>query len=86
MNNLISGYVNKLTIDNINNFALKNNIKLNEKEQKIFLDIVKNHYQEILNGTDEQIKEYLKENLTNENYEKTIELYNKYKEKYQGYL
>ena len=86
MNNLISGYVNKLTIDNINNFALKNNIKLNEKEQKIFLDIVKNHYQEILNGTDEQIKEYLKENLTNENYEKTIKLYNEYKEKYQGYL
>ena len=86
MNTLIGQYVNKLTIDNINDFALKNNINLNEKELNILLDVAKNHYQDLLNGNDEKIKEHLKSNLTNENHEKTINLYNQYKEKYQGYL
>ena len=43
MNTLIGQYVNKLTIDNINDFAVKNNIKLNEKELNTLLDVVKNH-------------------------------------------
>jgi len=86
MNTLIGQYVNKLTIDNINDFAVKNNIKLNEKELNTLLDVVKNHYRELLDGNDEKVKEYLKNNLTNENFEKVTNLYNKYKEKYQGYL
>ena len=86
MNTLIGQYVNKLTIDNINDFAVKNNIKLNEKELNTLLDVVKNHYRELLDGKDEKVKEYLKNNLTNENFEKVTNLYNKYKEKYQGYL
>ncbi len=85
MNSLINGYVKKLTIDNINDFAQKNNINLNKKELNVLLEVVKNHYQEILNGND-TIKDYLKEHLTKENYDKVITLYNEYKEKYQGYL
>jgi len=86
MNSLIGQYVNKLTIDNINDFALKNNIKLSVKESNILLEIAKKHYRDLLDGNDEQIKEYLKQHLTNENYEKITSLYNEYKEKYQGYL
>jgi len=86
MNTLIGQYVNKLTIDNINDFALKNNIKLSVKESNILLEIAKKHYRDLLDGNDEQIKEYLKQHLTNENYEKITSLYNEYKEKYQGYL
>lgn len=86
MNTLIGQYVNKLTVDNINDFALKNNINLNEKELNTLLSVAKNHYQNLLNGNDEKVKEYLKINLTNENYEKILNLYNEYKEKYQGYL
>ncbi len=86
MNTLIGQYVNKLTINNINDFALKNNIKLNEKELNILLDVAKNHYRDLLDGNDEKVKEYLKNNLTNENFEKVTNLYNEYKEKYQGYL
>lgn len=86
MNTLIGQYINKLTIDNINDFALKNNIKLNEKELNILLDVAKNHYRDLLDGNDEKVKEYLKNNLTDENFEKVTNLYNEYKEKYQGYL
>lgn len=86
MNSLIGGYVNKLTIDNINDFALKNNINLNQEELNILLEVVKNHYRKLLDGNDEEIKDYLKKHLTNENYEKVTKLYDEYKEKYQGYL
>ncbi len=86
MNTLIGQYVNKLTIDNINDFAVKNNINLNEKELNVLLDVTKNHYRDLLDGNDKKIKEHLKKHLTNENYEKVTNLYNEYKEKYQGYL
>lgn len=86
MNSLIGQYVNKLTIDNINEFALKHNITLNNEEANILLNIAKNHYRELLDGNDEKVKEYLNANLSNENYEKVTNLYNEYKEKYQNYL
>ncbi len=85
MNSLINQYVKKLTIDNINDFAQKNNINLNKKELNVLLEVVQNHYQKILNG-DDSIKDYLKEHLTKENYDKVIKIYNEYKEKYQNYL
>jgi len=86
MNSLIGQYVNKLTVDNINEFAQKNNIILNENEANSLLYVAKNHYRDLLDGNDEKVKQFLKDNLTNENYEKITVLYNEYKEKYQGYL
>ncbi len=86
MNSLIGQYVNKLTINNINDFALKNNINLNENELNILLNVAKNHYREVLNGNDLEVINYLKDNLSKDNYDKIISLYNEYKNKYQGYL
>ena len=86
MDSLIKQYVNKMTINNINDFAVKHNKNLCENELNLLLNIVKNNYQEILNGKDEIVKKKLKENLAEENYQKIIKLYNEYKEKYQGYL
>ena len=86
MDSLIKQYVNKMTINNINDFAVKHNINLCENELNLLLNIVKNNYQEILNGKDEIVKKKLKENLAEENYQRIIKLYNEYKEKYKGYL
>lgn len=86
MNSLIGQYVNKLTINNINDFALKNNINLSENELNVLLNVAKNHYREVLNGNDLEVINYLKDNLSKDNYDKIISLYNKYKNKYQGYL
>ncbi len=86
MNNLIGSYVSKLTINNINDFGLKNNINLNKKELNVLLELVKSQYNEILSGNDENAKDILKKHLTSENYEKVINLYNEYRNKYQGYL
>lgn len=86
MNSLIGQYVNKLTINNINDFAVKNNINLNENELNVLLNVAKNHYRDVLDGNDSNVIIYLKDNLSTENYNKVISLYNEYKNKYQGYL
>ncbi len=86
MNYLIGKYIENISITNINQFAQKNNIFLTENEQNIFLDIIKNHYQEILTGNDGKYIAYLKANLNKDTFTKVISLYNLYKEKYQNYL
>lgn len=85
MNSLIKQYINKITINNINDFAVKNNIILNKKELGILYDITKNHYEEVLKD-DSKIKEYLKQTINTDNYNKIIDLYEIYKEKYLNYL
>ena len=86
MNNLVKGYVNNLTINNINDFGLKNNIKLEKKELNFLLELVKKDYQNIIDGNITDILVSLKENLSNENYDKVVNLYNEYREKYRPYL
>lgn len=86
MDYIIEKYINNITINNINDFALKNNIVLTEKEQKIFYDIVKNHYKEILSGNDTKIIKKLSNELDNSTFNKVMNLYEFYKAKYRGYL
>ena len=84
--NLIVNYINKVDINTINDFALKNNIFLNKKELDIIYDILKNRYEEVLYGDDSKVRKYLKENLSLDNYERIINLFDEYKEKYDNYL
>lgn len=86
MHNLIKQYIDKLTINNINDFAKKNNCFLNKKELNLLYTIIKNNYQEILKGNDKEILETLKTNISKENYTKIISIYKTYKTKYQNYL
>ena len=84
--NLIVNYINKVDINTINDFAIKNNIFLNKKELDIIYDILKNRYEEVLYGDDSKVRKYLKENLSLDNYERIINLFDEYKEKYDNYL
>ena len=86
MNNLIKQYINKITINNINDFAIKNNINLNEKELNVLYDVSKNRFEEVLYKDDSNVKNYLKEHLTSENYDKIVKLYDEYRAKFGGYL
>ncbi len=86
MNYIIGKYIENISITNINQFAQKNNIFLTENEQNIFLNLIKNHYQDILQGNDKKYIAYLQNNLNEETFKKVMELYNLYKGKYQSYL
>lgn len=86
MNSLIKQYINKIDINNINDFGIKNGINLNEKELNYLYDVVKNRYEEVLYGDDTAVLKDLKDNLSSDNYEKVVKLYEEYRKKFGSYL
>lgn len=83
---LLKNYVNKLSINDINDFALKNDIILNDSELDIIIDIIKNDYDELLYGNPDNVFNKLKNNVSSDNYDKIINLFFIYKKKYAQLL
>ena len=78
---LIKKYINKLTLNDINNYAKQNNILLQNNEDKIIYDFIINNWKNIYYSKNINIFDNLKKQLSNNTYNKIIELYNIYKEK-----
>lgn len=85
MKGLIKNYVDKLTIDNLREFALKNNINLNNTELEYLLNLTKNHFEDILVNEDKYLN-LVKNNINPEAFIKVKELFLHYKNRYKGYL
>ncbi len=78
MINLISNYIEKLTKEDIINFANKNNLKTTPKEIDFVYTFIKNNYKSVLNNPKSfDIKPY-KNNFSEENYNFLSNLINKY--------
>ena len=82
---IIKKYIDKLSIQNINNFALNNNIVLTEKELEYMYNLIKNNWEQILSN-DDSILLKLNGNVDNESIKKIEKLYYEYKKKYRDYL
>lgn len=78
---LIKKYINILTKENISNFARTKNIILTDQEAKIIYDFIKTYYNELLEKNIYVFK-YLKLKLNPNIYNKAIELYEEYSNKY----
>ena len=78
---IIENYVPKLTINDLKEFAFKNNIEYKEDELIIIYQFIKYHYHELL---DQNIKvfEEIKEKINPNLYKKLLHLYIDYKQKY----
>lgn len=85
MKGLIKNYIDKLTIENLKDFALKNNIQLNDSELKYILNITKNHWEDMLNN-EEKYLNMVKNNVNPNEFQKIKELFLYYKNRYKGYL
>ena len=83
---LIKNYINKLTIDDVNNVAIRNNINLSSDEINFIYTKIKNNYYNLLYGDSSSIFNNLKSNVSSDNYLKIKELFNTYKQKYQSLL
>lgn len=83
MNNLIKMYISKIKKEDIKIFLNNNDINLSEKELEYAYYIIKNKYELILDD-DIYIFDDIKENISEDNYIKLMELYNNYKTKYLG--
>lgn len=85
MKGLIKNYVDKLTIDKLKEFALKNDIYLSENEFEYLLDLIKNNFDDILVQENKYL-DLVKENVNPEAFVKIKELFLYYKNRYKGYL
>lgn len=83
---LIKNYISKLTLQDIENFALKHGIELNNDELNLVENYIKNDWHTIIYGNPRPILDKLKEQLENTQYQKIENLYIDFKTKYKNYL
>lgn len=85
MNNIIKKYVSMITIKDISDFGIKNDIYLDNDEVSVLYDVIKNNY-EVLLTDDKRVFKYLEVKIRADNLNKIKTLFYGYKEKYQNYL
>ena len=83
---LLKNYINNLKKEDINVFATNNNITLSNLEIDTIYNTIKNNYENILNGNHEKVFEKVKSKVSTDNYDKIIDLFFKYKNKYSYFL
>ena len=82
---MILKYIQALTLEDIENFAKKQNIILKRSESEIILNEIKNNFNEVVYHTEEAM-EIIKDKLDYTTYLKLNELIDFYKKKYPDYL
>lgn len=85
MKGLIKNYIDKLTIDNLSEFASKNDIHLNNSELEYLLNLVQNNFEDILVNENKYLN-LVQNNINSEAFIKIKELFLYYKNRYKGYL
>ena len=86
MYSLIERYMNKITIDDINNFALKKNIYLSEDELSFTFEFIKKNWNQILSNPNSLNLERYKNKYSVENFNKIQVLFKEYYSKYHRFL
>ena len=78
MKNIIKGYLVNLSIEDINNHAIKYNINLSEDELIFTYNFIKNNYEEILDNPDSFNFSDYEAYYSKENFSKINQLIKKY--------
>ena len=86
MFNIIERYINNLNKEQVNNFALNNNINLSGLELDFVYVFVKKNYKEILKNPSLLNIDRYKNKFSEENFIKIKKLFNEYSSKYSNYL
>ena len=82
MKNMIINYIRNMNIDDINNFAIKNNIFLSNEELNFIYKYIKNNYNYLIDNYNLFNLSNYKDYFSEENYKKIKMLINDYKKKY----
>ncbi len=85
MYNLVKRYMDNLTIDQVRDFAIKNNVELSEEELTFTYDFVKKNWELIFRNPNLFNLERYKDRFSEANYQKIQKLIQFYYQKY-GYL
>ena len=82
---LINEYVNRMTIDDVNKFALQNGIILKDDELNLIFTYIKNDWRTIVFGNPRTILDDLKNKLDSISYSKIENLYFFFKNRYSNF-
>lgn len=85
MKGLIKNYIDLLSSEKLNEFGIKNDIHLSDKELEYLLNLVKNNWEDILNDETTYLED-LQKNINEKDFIKIKELFLYYKKRYKGYL
>ena len=83
---MIENYIYNMKNIDVKNFALKNDIILNDNEVKYILNVIKKNYHILIYGNPELIFNDLKNKFPLETVNKIEKLYIEFKSKYSSYL
>ena len=83
---LIGEYVNRMTLNDVKNFAKENSINLKNKEAELIFQYIKNDWHTLVYGNPRPILDEIKNKMDLDTYHKAEKLYIHFKEKYQNYL
>lgn len=86
MFNIIERFINKMTKEDVNNFALSKNITLSEAELNFTFEFIKKNYKNMLTNPKLFNIERYKEHYSKENFSKITKVYQEYSQKYANYL
>lgn len=81
---LIKEYLKRMSLKDINDFALKNGVSLKPGEDKVLYDFIKENWQEVYKGDPTSAFNELKKKVSPETYENGMKLYNEFKNKLNG--
>ena len=82
MYNFVEGIVNKLSLNDIFNFASKNSVNLSLDEGQFILRFLKNNWYSLLKNQNIEVIDNYKNNFSPENFVKIKELVEYYKDRY----
>ena len=82
---LISEYVNRMQKQDVNNFALKKGITLDNEELDIIYNYIKNNYKTLIYGNPKVILEEIKYQVKPLTYNKIENLYMQFKDKIDNF-
>lgn len=83
---LIKQYIDKLNINQVNDFLIKNEIYLTNEELNYVFYEIKTDYPLLFQKNYETALTKLKANLSTTNYQKIYQLYLYYRKRYENYL
>ena len=86
MYNIIERYMNKLTKNDVNNFAQKNNVYLNEEELDFTYAFVKKNWATVIANPNTLNLDRYKDKFTEENLQKIKKLFKEYSIRYKNFL
>ena len=86
MRNMIKRFMNNITIDDVNNFAISKDVYLEENELIFTYEFIKKNWESILDNPQLFNIDRYKNNFKEETFSKVKKLYNEYFQQYSRYL